>query len=690
MFHIRAHSLRRHSILLLPLLVGLTLSTALLLGAARARASQSAASQLPVEELALNPSGGVREVNGDADGGLWISDFDADEIWHVQPASGAYTVYQGLSAPTDARPDGSGSVWWTAGLSHTLGQLDPTGGSVNLWPITETTYLYSTQVDQAGRIWVLDFFDPRVYRLDAAANTLCAYDLPEGAVADYMVPQGNQMWLGDWVNDQVLRLDPAGQQFSRWPLPDDGYLEDIALDEAGRVWWAEAALGQIRRLDPAQDQLVSYPLPAGEAPEMIALTGQQLWYTEDVLNSFGRLDPAAASGTTTTLTSTVDSLIAGCRSITPLAATATISNGQAAWQPATYDTVLSGGGWQVHELPEQGTPWGIAALDEGVYVADYGRQVLIRPQVGVTACKVEDGDGDPATTADQTPVEQWPLYLTVAGQRQEPGQLSGPDGCANWSGLSPGTTYGVEEDVISGWVALEDTSHSFGPVEPGLSYGHTFANSRLGTISACKFEDRDGSLVTAADRRAVEDWPLQLTIEGVPLEPGQLSGQNGCATWTDLTPGLSYGVEEQVLTGWVALNDTSHSFGLLGSGDVRGHNFVNSRPATVTACKLEDDDGDPATVDDRTALADWPLYLTVDGQRQQPARLSGADGCATWTELTLGLTYGVAEDVPDGWVALSGTTRSFGPATSGGDYTHTFVNAAEPEFPIYLPSLMKP
>jgi len=44
--------------------------------------------------------------------------------------------------------------------------------------------------------------------------------------------------------------------------------------------------------------------------------------------------------------------------------------------------------------------------------------------VDVTACKVEDADGDLATTDDQTPISEWTVYLSIDGIRQTPGQLT--------------------------------------------------------------------------------------------------------------------------------------------------------------------------------------------------------------------------------------------------------------------------
>ena len=96
----------------------------------------------------------------------------------------------------------------------------------------------------------------------------------------------------------------------------------------------------------------------------------------------------------------------------------------------------------------------------------------------VTACKLEDLDGDLATTNDQSSVPMWPVYLSIGGVRQLPGATTGSQGCYTWENLQPGLSYDVEEDVLLGWYPLTDTKHDFGPSVSGGVYSFTFINSR--------------------------------------------------------------------------------------------------------------------------------------------------------------------------------------------------------------------
>ena len=90
--------------------------------------------------------------------------------------------------------------------------------------------------------------------------------------------------------------------------------------------------------------------------------------------------------------------------------------------------------------------------------------------------------------------------------------------------------------------------------------------------------DNDGLLATTGDRAVVANWPVYLSIGGVRQTPGAMTGTNGCYTWTNLQPGLSYDVEEDVLPGWTALTPVKHDFGASVSGGVYSYTFINQGP----------------------------------------------------------------------------------------------------------------
>jgi len=104
---------------------------------------------------------------------------------------------------------------------------------------------------------------------------------------------------------------------------------------------------------------------------------------------------------------------------------------------------------------------------------------------------------------------------------------------------------------------------------------------------------------------------------------------------------------------------------------------------------VEDLDGKLSTTGDQSPVEDWPFDLLIDGVAQGITQTTGLDGCTTWSELTSGINYGVAEELPEGWRALTGTEKSFGPAVSAGAYSHTFINTQKTGTFVYLPMVIK-
>ena len=149
--------------IVLPLIAGTALIAIFLLGLDEAGANLLApdepATEADSEESELNPTGAAYEINIGPEGHLWISDFGANEIWQVNPVSGAYNVYQGIFAPSDARLADTGYVWWGGGADNRFGRLDPDTGEASLWTLPhEGVTLFGTQIDANGDFWVIAAF----------------------------------------------------------------------------------------------------------------------------------------------------------------------------------------------------------------------------------------------------------------------------------------------------------------------------------------------------------------------------------------------------------------------------------------------------------------------------------------------------------------------------------------------------
>jgi streptogramin lyase len=331
-----------------------------------------------VQDMELNPNGEAYEINVGASGRLWISDYVGDEIRVIHPGTGVYTTYQ-ASTPSDARPDGAGSLWWSDTDSHLL-RLVLATGQVTSWTLPVSGFPLGTAVDQDGDIWLSDSTESLLYRFDPGTTELCSFTLPDGGNSNYITADGENIWLSDYVASRLMRLEPASNTFTLWDLPWSSYVNGIEVDGDGDVWIAESdEFSLLAEFDPQINQLNAYTVPYGIWPEMLAFLGDSVWYTEDIYGTIGVLDPASADSGAYILDVSSEQVAPSCAVLgAGSTAPAVTSSGTHPWASSMITNEVDIPGWSIYTLPENGTPWGITVLGDDVYVVDQGRQMLMR------------------------------------------------------------------------------------------------------------------------------------------------------------------------------------------------------------------------------------------------------------------------------------------------------------------------
>lgn len=329
-----------------------------------------------VSEAPLNPNGESYEINPDDSGWLWISDFSSHEIWGIDPISGAYTVYPVSDSPVDARQAG-GWLWWASGQSNVLGRIKITDLSLNEWQIPEAVGFLGTNLDDQGRMYATDSSNPFLYRLDPNLTQLCIYGLPGYGSGNYIVRDGDYLWVGDYVDSIMMRLQVSTDQLTWWSLPEGSSPLGMAVDEQGNIWYADSGLHVISQLDPNSNQLASYALSGGIQPEMVAVHLNTVWYTEQAKPNFFSLDSLNVNHTIVPLAPKTDPLTPDCNNISPSSTGSILTRtGQMNWSEKIYRTKSNQDGLLSFQMPNNSKPQGIA-FSNTLYVVDRGRQVLI-------------------------------------------------------------------------------------------------------------------------------------------------------------------------------------------------------------------------------------------------------------------------------------------------------------------------
>ncbi len=370
-----------------------------------------ARADLEVSEGALNPDGTAYEINPDGQGWLWISDFDAGQIWGLDVSGGYFEIYPLIyddsdpdpsqwvwGAPSDARRVGS-DLWWADGKTGVLGRVSTEDGAYTLWRVEGADGFYGTAVDEQGRLWATDSAEPYLYRLDADAGELCTFSLPQSGKLYYLLHQAGYLYAGDDVNDRLLRLKVSDNTLDWWQLPADSSILGLTMDGEGDVWYADSVLNLLAELVPGENQLSSYPLPQSAEPAMLAAHEGRLWFSSDLDGRIGILDPEVAAPSVSTLDMGSENLAPSCSDLS-VEGTGffTITIEDFIPDPTTYETVVNSGGWHVYQMSASAVPWGITTLDGMVYVVDNGRQVLVQAEGFIEAPSLSiDKSAAPAT-----------------------------------------------------------------------------------------------------------------------------------------------------------------------------------------------------------------------------------------------------------------------------------------------------
>ena len=342
-------------------------------------AGRALAGNIAAQEMPLNSNGIATSIHTDTQGNLWISDYLAGEIWKVTAAGDGYTSYSVGGSPADAQPDGQGNVWWLD--NNSLGRLDLTDNTTQVWNVSGSTLLWGLGFDSSGKIWLTDSGIADIYHFDPSNSETCTYPLPMStSEIFYPLVNGTQLWLGDSYNGQLVNLDFSGTPSWRsWLLPTGSTPYFLTQDASGNIWFTDNGLAQLGKLLPSSGELTLYPLPMGTSPLILAASTSKIWYTEQSLTSIGSLDPSQNPAQPVTVTpSTADATFTCVTLAPPVSGTANVSSGVPSWAHTSYPTITQGNGWTVYQLPTNSLPNGIVLHGKQGFITDSTRHVLIR------------------------------------------------------------------------------------------------------------------------------------------------------------------------------------------------------------------------------------------------------------------------------------------------------------------------
>ena len=262
-----------------------------------------------------------------AGGYAWYTNFAEQYLGRLDPKTGAHKEFPlpelKPGFPTgslDLKLDHDGSLWFGMMYQGAVAKFDPKSEKFQIFPVApernkENTQLnmltLNTQVD--GKIWTNDAGPSTILRLDLASgkyedfdplamlpgghanksiydiaadsannlymtefqnNYIVRLDAATGAVTYYQAPtplsrnrRGNmdtedRFWFAEYRGNKIGMFDTRGEKFTEWALPTKFTSPyDVIWDKHGELWTGGMTTDRVVRLDPKTGAAIEYPLP---------------------------------------------------------------------------------------------------------------------------------------------------------------------------------------------------------------------------------------------------------------------------------------------------------------------------------------------------------------------------------------------------------------------------------------------
>ena len=256
------------------------------------------------------------DVVVDADGHAWYSDFGSQMVGELDPKTGKVTDHplpllraEQPKGSLDLELDPDGNLW--IGMSYQAGasKIDRKTKVVTAYPLpkqwqsptTQTNMITPTHMNVDGKAWMTDTENGNIYRLDIKTgqweNLGVATDASGKQIRGYGLPtdKNNNVYILEFSNTRIGRLDAKTNQAQIWSTP---FLRSKPrrgrVDDQNRLWFAEYAGNGIAMFDPATQQIKEWKmLTPWTAPYDVAFSkgAAQVWTGSMLNDRVVRLDP---------------------------------------------------------------------------------------------------------------------------------------------------------------------------------------------------------------------------------------------------------------------------------------------------------------------------------------------------------------------------------------------------------------
>ncbi|HEU5276889.1 MAG TPA: carboxypeptidase regulatory-like domain-containing protein [Xanthobacteraceae bacterium] len=236
--------------------------------------------EYPVKKYKPNAPEGQLSLEFDTQGKLWFDTMYQGSLGTIDPKTGETKFYPLPAKWNDnrvqlnfvgLRHDVDGKVWTKSVGTQDIFRLDIASGEWDKFHPTDKLSggrhsIYQVISDSKNNLWMAEFVDGYIGKIDAKTGAVTWYDLPtaHGRARRMQIDDQDRILLTEYRGNAVAVFDTRAEKFvNEYKLPTQySGPYRAAIDKNGEVWVAGMQTDRAIRLDPRTGQTVEYLMPS--------------------------------------------------------------------------------------------------------------------------------------------------------------------------------------------------------------------------------------------------------------------------------------------------------------------------------------------------------------------------------------------------------------------------------------------
>jgi virginiamycin B lyase len=226
-----------------------------------------------IKEYKLNPQTGPHSLTEDNDGNIWFTGNFAGLIGKIDPKTGTVTEYKipapGAKDPHTIIKDHDGTLWFTAQVANKVGRINPKTGEIKIvTPPTANARPYGMAVNSKNVVYFVEFGTNKIATIDSKTMDIHEFTLPDPGARPrrLSIAPDDTIYYSDYARGFLGHLDPATGQVKEWQSPSGPKSQPYGqVFTKGAVWYNESGAkpNTIVRFDPKTEKFQTWAIPGG-------------------------------------------------------------------------------------------------------------------------------------------------------------------------------------------------------------------------------------------------------------------------------------------------------------------------------------------------------------------------------------------------------------------------------------------